>query len=254
MFHNYFLTMVSKGLILCLALVTLCLAQTNFNNNCQNASLIPKLATGVMHLNPLDTYNNGANKDYYVDLSLNKFEIIDVLGYGFALAGFQASCSQSFYSLSIFKVTFENQNTRMRVVVDFRNPGDGAITTWNLVTYTYIVVSRTLNGAYSDIWASVAEIDNPSNNVLAAIDSIASGFQANLGALTSCAAFVDPNYAFSTTDATCNDLIARGAGGTNGNMVIHAYIMGFRYNPVVGTTNYLQVGVGVGTFPFATTT
>lgn len=246
--------MVSKGLILCLALVTLCLAQTNFNNNCQNASLIPKLATGVIHLNPLDTYNNGANKDYYVDLTLNKFEIVDVLGYGFALAGFQASCSQSFYSLSIFKVTFENQNTRMRVVVDFRNPGNGAITTWNLVTYTYIVVSRSLNGGYTDIWASVAEIDNPTDNALAAIDSLASGFQSNIATATTCAAFLDPNYAFSTGAApVCDPAIIRTAAGLHGNLVIHAYIMGFRYNPVVGTTNYLEVGVGVGTFPFATT-
>lgn len=97
---------MSKGLILCLALVTIALTQTNFKNDCQNASLIPKLATGTIHLNPLDTYNNGANKDYYQDLTFNKFEVIDVLGYGFALSGFQAPCSQSFYSLSIFKVTF----------------------------------------------------------------------------------------------------------------------------------------------------
>ena len=49
-----------KALLFCL-FVSLVLAQTNFNNTCQNASLIPKLATGTINLNPLDTYNNGAN-------------------------------------------------------------------------------------------------------------------------------------------------------------------------------------------------
>jgi hypothetical protein len=51
----------------------------------------------------------------------------------------------------------------MRIVVNFRNPGDGSITLWNLVSFTYIVVSRNLNGAYSDIWATVAEITGPVN-------------------------------------------------------------------------------------------
>ena len=78
--------------------------QTNFNNDCHKDSLISKLATGLIHLSPLDTYNNGANKDYYQDLNLADFEAIDVLGYGFALTGFQTSCDNSFYTLIIDKV------------------------------------------------------------------------------------------------------------------------------------------------------
>lgn len=144
-----------KGLLICLILLATVMGQTNFRNTCQNESLIPKLATGLIHLNPLDTYNNGANKDYYQDLSLAQFATIDVLGYGFSLTGFQTGCNNAFYTLIIDKVIFENQNTRMRIVVNFRNPGDGTITTWNLVSFTYIVVSRNLNGDYSDIWATV---------------------------------------------------------------------------------------------------
>lgn len=60
----------SQGLLLCLLLVGTALGQTDFKNTCQKDSLIPKLATGLIHLNPLDTYNNGANKDYYQDLRL----------------------------------------------------------------------------------------------------------------------------------------------------------------------------------------
>ena len=78
----------SKGFILCLLLVSLALAQTDFKNTCQSASLINKLATGKINLNPLDTYNQGANKDYYQDLTLNQFSTIDVLGYAFAINGF----------------------------------------------------------------------------------------------------------------------------------------------------------------------
>ena len=62
-----------KGLILFTLLVLLVFGQTDFKNTCQNESLIPKLATGLIHLNPLDTYNGGANKDYYQDLTLNAF-------------------------------------------------------------------------------------------------------------------------------------------------------------------------------------
>lgn len=146
----------AKGLLVCLILLGAAFAQTDFKNTCQTASLLPKLATGLIHLNPLDTYNNGANKDYYRDLSLAAFETIDVLGYGFSLTGFQTNCGNSFYTLIIDKVTFENQNKRMRIVVNFRNPADGTVTRWDLVSFTYIVVSRNFDGTYSNIWATVA--------------------------------------------------------------------------------------------------
>lgn len=94
-----------KVLIICL-LVGLAFTQTNFNSSCQNDSLIPLLATGTINLNPLDTYNNGANKDFYQSLSLAQFSTVDVLGYGFSLSGFQTSCSNSYYTLIIDKVTF----------------------------------------------------------------------------------------------------------------------------------------------------
>lgn len=66
--------------------------------------MLPRLATGVIHLNPLDTYNAGANKDFYRDLSSALFYTTDVLGYGFALSGFQANCGQDYYTLVIDQV------------------------------------------------------------------------------------------------------------------------------------------------------
>ena len=155
--------------------------------------MIPQLATGLINLNPLDTYNNGANKDYYQDLSWNNFTTSDFLGYGFALSGFETACTNSanFFSLVIDEVVFENQNTRMRIVVDFRDPGSGAITVWTMVSFTYIVVSRNMNGAYSDIWATVASFDNPPNDAPAGIDVVGASYQ-NAPAGT-CQIYADPD-------------------------------------------------------------
>jgi EamA domain-containing membrane protein RarD len=97
---------IYKKVLLCLALASLVLAQTNFKNTCQKNSMLPLLATGVINLNPLDTYNAGANKGFYQDLSSAQFQTTDVLGYGFALSGFQAGCGQSYYTLVIDKVDF----------------------------------------------------------------------------------------------------------------------------------------------------
>ena len=170
---------------MCLCLLGLVLGQTDFKNTCQSESLIPRLATGLINLNPLDTYNNGANKDYYQDLTIAAFTSNDFLGYGFSLSGFETACTNSanFFSLVVDEVVFENQNSRMRIVVDFRDPGSGAITSWTMVSFTYIVVSRFLNGGYSDIWATVASIDNPADNTLQPIDQVKAAYQNDVAAV-----------------------------------------------------------------------
>ena len=192
-----------RSLFISLLLIA-ALAQVDFKNNCQNDSYIDKLATGTIHLNPLDTYNGGANKDYYQDLSRNNFDTVDVLGYGFALSGFQTGCDNNFYTLIIDKVEFLNQNTRMRIVVNFRNPSDGAITRWNMVTFTYIVVSRYLSGTFSDIWVTVAEtvsgvtIPLVATNTAVGYDTIGAAYQNTpTSAVTSCQIYADPDFGFS---------------------------------------------------------
>jgi hypothetical protein len=221
-----------KLLFLYLTLLCLTLAQTNFNNTCQNASLIPLLATGTINLNPLDTYNNGANKDYYQSLSLAKFPAVDVLGYAFSLTGFQTGCSNNYYTLIIDAVEFQNYNTRMQVTVNFRNPGDGTITLWNLVSFSYIVVSRNLNNGYSDIWATVAEVIQPVGGVAAiAIDTVGAAYQSvNLNL---CTIYQDPNYVFALF---CQPTTPASGANGGGQKIIHAYIMGFMWNPAKTTT------------------
>ena len=228
-------------ILLAFLVIGLSLAQTNFNTTCQDDSLIPLLATGTINLNPLDTYNNGANKDYYQSLALAKFAAIDVLGYGFSLTGFQTSCTNPYYTLIIDKVAFENQNTRMRIVVNFRNPGDGTITLWNLVSFSYIVVSRNFAGTYSDIWASVGEYLNPVDGVATAFDRVGIIYQAQATATTNCQIYTDPQYNFGTT---CNAATTIAAGSVlGGKKIIHAYIMGFMWNPQKTTTQYLSGGI-----------
>ncbi len=231
-----------KKLLLLVLLATLTLAQTNFNNSCQTDSMLPLLATGVINLNPLDTYNAGANKDFYRDLSSAQFQTTDVLGYGFALSGFQASCnSQAYYTLIVDKVQFENQNTRMRIVINFLNPSSigtsTTITKWNLVTFTYIVVSRNFGGTSSPIWATTAEGAITASIEHLPIDQIASAFQDDIPT-TNCVAYQDPLLVFDPAACVPTDAWAT-AGDAGGQLIVHAYIMGFQWNSARSTTQYL---------------
>lgn len=137
-------------------------------------------------------------------------------------------------------VTFQNSNTRMKIVVDFQDPGSKAITSWTMVSFTYLVVSRFMNGGYSDIWATVASIDNPSDNTLVEIDQIASSYSL-AAAPTGCETYLDPAINHGTTGCTTNAVDASGSQG--GMHIVHAYIMGFRYNPSQSSTSYLHAGV-----------
>lgn len=232
-----------KKVLLCLVLVGLALAQTDFKNTCQNNSMLPLLATGSINLNPLDTYNAGANKDFYRDLSSSQFQTTDVLGYGFALSGFQANCGQTYYTLVIDKVAFENQNTRMRIVVNFLNPSSigtsTVITKWNMVTFTYIVVSRNFAGSTSTIWASTAE-RSITGTVLGAIDTIAGEFTSAPPAGV-CSTYTDPNFVFDTGCAAGTAWAATGV--TGGTLIVHPYIMGFQWNSARSQNRYLAAGV-----------
>lgn len=230
-----------KKVLLLVLLATLALAQTNFNNSCQSDSMLPLLATGVINLNPMDTYNAGSNKDFYRDLSSAQFQTTDVLGYGFALSGFQANCAQSYYTLIIDKVQFENQNTRMRIVVNFLNPSSIGtstnVTRWNLVTFTYIVVSRNFGGSSTTIWATTAETAVTNDIVHKSIDSIASAYQQAAAPTGDCVVYKDPNFVFDAACAAGTAWDGTTTGG--GKMIVHAYIMGFQWNTAKSTTQHL---------------
>ena len=148
----------------------------------------------------------------------------------------------------------------MRIVVNFRNPGDGKITRWNMVTFTYIVVSRYLSGSFSDIWVTIAETVSgtviPLLSTAAAAapyDTIGAAYTTTPAALaSSCKIYDDPNYGFS--DGSCSaGSLADAAGLVGGQNILHTYIMGFMWNPAVTTSHYLYAGVIPNEFPITST-
>jgi len=130
----------------------------------------------------------------------------------------------------------------MRVTVNFRNPGDGSITVWNMVSFTYIVVSRNLNGAYSDVWATLAEVRNPVNGATAAVDELGIQYRTGLTA-GSCSVYVDPNVVADTSGGCAAATAPVSGSSAGGKILVHTYIMGFMYNPSKTLKHYLQVGI-----------
>ena len=256
-----------NAIFLSLLLITSVFAQTDFKNTCQTDSLLPLLATGLITMDIFDSSNSGANKDVYRDLTLSKFTKTEVLGFAFALTAFDGPCGQPYYTLVIDKVEFQNDNTRMRVVVNYRSTIIGVpqvLTRWTKVSYTYIVVSRTFSGAYSDIWANTVEVQGAelaaANTAPVAVDLNALIFTSTpIGPSATCTAYVDPNFAFQSGTGTCSALnIPLAPTNTaGGRLIIHAYIMGFGWDPSRSTDRILAASVfnqDYNTFATALTT
>jgi hypothetical protein len=53
--------------------------------------------------------------------------------------------------------------------------------------------------------------------------------------------YIDPNMAIDPS--TCDPAILADAAGLGGTAVIHAYIMGFQWNPAKSATNFLAASV-----------
>ena len=256
-----------NAIFLSLLLITSVFAQTDFKNTCQTDSLLPLLATGLITMDIFDSSNGGANKDVYRDLTLSKFTKTEVLGFAFALTAFDGPCGQPYYTLVIDKVEFQNDNTRMRVVVNYRSTIIGVpqvLTRWTKVSYTYIVVSRTFSGAYSDIWANTVEVQGAelaaANTAPVAVDLNALIFtQAAITAPATCTAYVDPNFAFQSGIGTCSagSITLAPTNTAGGRLIIHAYIMGFGWDPSRSTDRILAASVfnqDYNTFATARTT
>jgi hypothetical protein len=87
-----------------------------------------------------------------------------------AIAGFQASCSQTAYSLGVDTVILENSNTKMRFTMNYALQDGSAsptVTQWTRVKLNYLLVSADKFGSYgtalSDqganyLWAGSVEI------------------------------------------------------------------------------------------------
>ena len=132
----------------------------------------------------------------------------------------------------------------MRIVVNYRttNPGltPPILTKWTKVGFTYIVVSRSFTGAYSDIWATVVEVQGTqlaaANVGPIAVDLIGFPFTKGVATVGSCTAYQDiTNIGFGYRTAVTNcgrvDIANPATHAAGGRLVIHAYIMGFGFDP-----------------------
>lgn len=130
--------MKEKLTLLFLCLLVLGLAQ----NGCQESRL-DKIQTGEINLLPNDLGTAGANKNYLESLSRGNFGTTDLLSTAVAIAGFETSCAQTFFSLIVDVVEPQNENTKLKIVIDFRNKAQTGLTSWAKVKLTYLVVSTS---------------------------------------------------------------------------------------------------------------
>lgn len=155
----------------------------------------------------------------------------------------------------------------MRIVVNYRSIYRAnlpvVLTKWTKVSFTYIVVSRSFSGAYSDIWATVAEVQDQeiasANSALVPVDLIAFAFTKTANPPTNCGAYFDSgtganqgfNFAAPGTSApptTCSSagLLATPDNTIGGRLIVHSYIMGFGFDPARSTNRYLAASVVMG--------
>jgi hypothetical protein len=78
----------------------------------------------------------------------------------------------------------------MRIVVNFR--AGNFLTTWTAASFSYLVVSRNFDGAYSNIWASTAEVSLTTSLIDFPADSKEQLWAAGKGANRDCEMFRDP--------------------------------------------------------------
>lgn len=239
--------MKDKLTILFLCFLVLGLAQ----DGCQESRL-EKIQTGEIVLNPNDLGSAGANKNYYESLSRGKFGATDFLGTAVAIAGFETSCSQTFFSLIVDIVEPQSDNTKLKLVIDFRNKAQTVLTTWTKVKLSYLVASAqryppgvTPQSAY--IWATsqYVELNADISNTAIMTDSIFTGADfAEIDSKSTCGLRYDTGSKKYVWGSLCDG--NTGDSTVDYDVAIHTYIMGFQYEPTVSTNNFLAAEVKYG--------
>jgi hypothetical protein len=135
-------------------------------------------------------------------------------------------------------VKFQNSNTKMSIVVDFRNPNLDKLTTWTNVQFSYLVVSAAryettpLNTAL--IWATNIEVDltNPVVDTAILKDNFFNHPD-------------DPTRCGLTLVAGAYQMDTAGCPGAGFDVAVHAYIMGFQFKPISTSTdpNFLAASI-----------
>lgn len=237
--------MKEKLTLLFLCLLILGMAQ----DGCQESRL-DKIQTGEIILNPNDLGTAGANKNYLEPLSRANFGATDLLSYAVAIAGFETSCSQTYFSLIVDIVEPVNENTKLKLVIDFRNKAQNALTSWTKVKLSYLVTSTsryppTKNGI-SYIWATsqYVNVNGVDSNGLAVIsDPVLLGADAaTIGSFgTGCGLEYDSTNKVWRFGMECDSNPDSGNSVVDKDVAIHTYIMGFHYESLASTNKNLAV-------------
>lgn len=241
--------MKDKLTILFLCFLVLAVAQ----DGCQESRL-DKIQTGEIILNPNDLGAAGANKNYYESLSRGKFGATDFLGYAVAIAGFETSCSQTAFSLLVDIVEPQSDNTKLKLVIDFRNKAQTILTTWTKVKLSYLVTSaqRYPPGVPSTayIWATSQYVDlsaGGKTNVAIINDPIftdGSSSFTNIDGKSNCGLKYDTGSKTYIWGSLCDTNI--GNSLVDNDVAVHSYIMGFQYETVLTTDNFMAAEVKYG--------
>lgn len=152
-----------SGLIACLLLLSLAAAQTL---SC-NVSTVPGIASGIVNLGvPTTSVAQTAFSQSLTGFNLGTYaEVFSA----FAIAGFQASSSQSFFSLVVDNIIFSNGNTQMNFTMNYNNPTGSFQTTWSSIKLSWVAVSTSFqtvtgSGLGNYIWAGSVGMAAPFTN------------------------------------------------------------------------------------------
>ena len=214
----------STSLVALLLLISLVSSQTCTNSN------VAGIHTGLVRLGVPNA--NVAQTSYSQSLAGSTLGTYAQVFSAFAIAGLEASSSQTYYSLIVDQVIFSNGNTQMNFTMNYNNPDGSFATTWTTIKLSYVAVSTafekfdTISGQY--VWAGSFTMAAPFTNGIPQA-TIANSIWENIPAaadIDSTCGYVDgatPYY-----DLACT---AGGLGAGTEEFLTHLYIMGFQFNP-----------------------
>lgn len=125
----------STSLVALLLLVALVTSQTT---TCSN-SVVNGIASGIVRLGVPNA--NVAESSYSQSLSGSSLGTFAQVFSAFAIAGLEASSSQTYYSLVVDQVIFSNGNTQMNFTMNYNNPDGSFATTWTTIKLSWVAIS-----------------------------------------------------------------------------------------------------------------
>lgn len=168
----------------------------------------------------------------------------DPLGCALALAGYQTmnQGTTATYAVLVTSNTFTNNNTIMNLVVSFKDPQRGITNTtvWLKLKWTYLIISSTFDGKYTNIWTTFAEFD-PQNINNSPVHSQGLTFIAMGGITADCDIYMDPLMQVDLQNCKPRPVNGQYEGG---KIIIHAYITGFSLLHRQGNSNQISVSKG----------